>query len=416
MKEIIILLLLLAPAFAVDCSGKTVEFDLRVLDAKFRPIQNAEVWIRYDPGTSFGEKYFTTVPRLTDENGKVHYLIRNQGTTVREIDCTIWAYARVEGINQSISVKALEHGPIIDIQFREVYPINFYVKDQYNAGLSNASVTIGDKLKKTDKNGYAKFHFPKGSHSYLANFEAAKKSGTIVVDEDVDFTVIFPYSNIQVETKDDRGDHIPATITILGETITLHNGIYYSERAYGEYIEYEVVYRGIVKSGMLVPAENAKIEVIYDVHAPTFGEIFAEVVNNRTRLNIQVTDEGIFASGIEVTSMRVNYRLEPADATTPWDSATVFATGFNSFAVEFPQLPPNSIVQFRADVKDRAENRATIDGKFSTLTVRDPDTQNQTDTQKTEPEDQGMPLFYIISGGFIAILAIYLVFRIKSKA
>ena len=416
MRHIFLLLLLTSGVFAEEfCSGKTIEFDVQVLDAKLRGIEGADVWIKYDPGTSFGDKYFTTTPKKTDSTGKVHYKIINQGTNTREIDCTMWIYAQLGNAKETVTVEATKHGSRIDINMGEVYKLDFYVRDQYKVGIPNASVTVGENFQKTDDIGFVRYYLPKGTYKYLTNFGEGKQSGEIKITDDNVFEVIFPYYDIVIEVKDDRGDPLPATLTIFGDSITLHDGRYESNRSYGEYVDYEVVYAGITEFGTIIPSEKPSAEIIYDVHAPTFGNIVAETVNKRTKLTFPLTDDGQFASGVDVTSVKVSYRLEPADATTPWAPATVFATGFNTFAAEFPQLPQNSIVQFRADAKDNAGNRAIVDGKFSTLAESEPVTENQSDTQKTEPEPQEIPLFYILLGVIIVIFTIYLVFRIKSK-
>jgi hypothetical protein len=57
--HLLILMLLVGSAFA-DCIGYNDSFYVRALDAKYRAIEGANVWIKYDRGTSFGDKYFTT--------------------------------------------------------------------------------------------------------------------------------------------------------------------------------------------------------------------------------------------------------------------------------------------------------------------------------------------------------------------
>ncbi len=412
----LLLLLLITTAFAEDfCSGKTDEFDVQVLDANLRPIQNVDVTITYDTGTSFGQQYFTTKVRQTDERGMVHFKIINQGTTIRDIDCTITIFAKLNEVNETEKVEANQHGSIVSVVLENVFPVNFYVKDQFGLGIPNASVTISNRFQKTNNNGFTRIYLPEGEYDYLASYERAKQSGVIVVDDDINFIVTFPFEQLTVNVIDDFGGPLQAKLTIFDETHEMM-GSYTTEKTYGLVVPFEVSYKNEIKTGEIDTQENTSALVIYDIHPPTFGEIIPETVNNRTKLTIPVTDPGEFGSGVDIKSLQVSYRVEPSDATTPFSPATVYTVGFNTFSAEFPELPQNSIVSFRADVKDKVGNRATIEGKFSTLDVEVPDDQNQTNTQENTGSDQGLPLFYIVGGIFVVILAIYLVIRIKSKA
>jgi hypothetical protein len=414
-----ILLLFLSQLAFADCVGYTDEFDVRVLDGSLRPIKDADVWITFDRGTSFGEQYFTTEPRKTDEQGLVYFKILNQGTTVRDIDCDILVTASAGGSTNTTEIEANKHGPIVDVNMADVYPVKFYVRDQLNAGIENASVTIGNNSGKTNQYGYVRYYYKEGTYDYFASYQIASQPGTITVDgADVEFAVIFPWYSISLEVTDDTGEPLPATLNIFNQSLVLSNGRFESERTYSDFIDYKVSYKGIEKSGTIEAAKKPNVEIILDTHAPLFSSITSDTIDGRTRLNIPLTDPGIHASGVDVPTLKVNYRLEPADASTPWNTALVFTTGFNSFAAEFPELPANSIVQFRIEVKDKAGNKATVDGKFSTLTgtTSTNNTQNQTEPQETVEDGQGIPLWVIFVGIIVAILAVYLVIRSKSNA
>jgi hypothetical protein len=411
------LLILSQVAFA-DCAGYIDEFDARVLDGNLVPIEGAEVWIGYDPGTSFGSKYYQTPVRITDSEGKYRFKIINQGTTVRTIDCDIDVSGRIGGSSDKVTVKANQHGPIIDVKLDDVFPVRFYVRDQYNAPVSNASVTVGTVNGKTNENGLMKFYYNKGTYNYLASLEEAKKSGTITIDEEsVDFIVIFEYYDISLDVMDDNGEPLAVTLNMLNQTISLPDGHFEKNNTFGTSVPYQVSYKGIIQSGTIVPEEDPSHEIIFDAHAPTIGEVVTEIVNNRTKFTIPVSDEGSYASGVDVQSMSVKYKLQPADATTPWNTLNVLTSGYNTFSVEFPQLPPNSVVEFRIEVKDNAGNKATKNGKFSTLATAAPsnDTTDHTITQKNVEEPQGIPLFYILGGVIVVILAVIMVIKLRTK-
>ena len=417
-RYIVLFLILSQVAFAADCVGYNDSFDARVLDAKNRPIPGAEVQVKYDRGATFGSQYFTTPVKYTDSQGRVHFHIWNLGTTARKIDCNLYINGSIGGRTGDITVVANEHGPIVDVMLDNVYPVRFYVRDHLRMPIENASVTLGGKADKTDKNGLIKFYYKKGSYSYLVNYLDARQAGTLSVSDDTDFEVLFRYHKVIVDVIDDSGRPLNASIEIFNELFQLDDGHFEYEKTFGEMIPYTVRYKGITKSGSIETSVDPTATVIYDVHAPLFGDMVPQTAANWTKLLIEVSDPGDFASGLDVSSMRVTYRLEPAAPTDPWNTAVVFTTGFNTFTADFPELPPNRIVDFRIEIKDSAGNRADIDGKFSTFQGEVPEdlTQNQTDTHITELEGQEIPLIYIIGGGILVILIVYLVFRIRSLA
>lgn len=416
-RYIVLFLILSQVAFA-DCVGYNDSFDVRVLDAKYRPVPDAEVQVTYDRGATFGEQYFTTPAHYTDSEGKAHFIIFNQGTTARKMDCDIDITGSAGGSKKAVTVVANQHGPIVDVVLNDVYPARFYVRDQLGKPLEDASVTLGTKTGKTDENGLIKFFYKTGSYDYLASYLDARQAGSLAVSDDTEFEVLFTYHGVVVDVVDDTGNPLNATLAIFNESFQLEDGHFEYEKTFGEMIPYSVTYKGIPRTGTIETSIDPTIIVVYDVHSPLFGEITTDIANNWTKLLIGVSDPGDFASGVDVSSIRVTYRLEPADPTDPWNTAVTFTTGYNTFTADFPELPPNSIVGFRIEITDKTGNRADIEGKFSTFRPEIPQnyTQNQTDTQPTGPEEQEIPLFYMIGGGILVILVVYLVFRIKSMA
>src|SRR5271157_4267697 len=87
-RYLVLLLLLISLSYA-DCVGYNDTFQVRVLDAKLRPVENAAVTVTYDRGASFGAQYFTTPFKYTYQNFFLNILIYNQWTGCRAIDCNI---------------------------------------------------------------------------------------------------------------------------------------------------------------------------------------------------------------------------------------------------------------------------------------------------------------------------------------
>ncbi len=401
-----------------DCANYTDSFDVRVLDGNLRPIEGAAVNVTFDRGASFGSQYFTTPLNYTGPTGILHYTIYNQGTPTRPIDCTIWIMANSSGEAKTVTVQANQHGPTVDVAFSDIFPLSFFVRDQYKGPITGAGVTIVNKTKQTDSNGMVKYFLRTGSYDYFASYKTASASGSLNVSNDTEYEVIFPYYKVRIEADDDNGQPLNATLTMLNQTFQIQNGVFESDKIFGESIPFSVDYQGVGQDGVLEPATNPLATVYFDLHSPVFGQITPTMSNNRMRLLISASDPGEFASGLNVTSIKTSYKLEPSDATTPWNNAVTFTTARNQFESDFPELPPNSIVDFRIEIKDMAGNRADIDGKFTTFSESNPqnNTQNQTNTQPPPGQQQGIPLSYIVVGGIIVVLVIFVVFRMKSKA
>jgi hypothetical protein len=415
----LLLLLLVSLSFA-DCAGYNDTFRVRVLDAKIRPIPGAAVTATYDRGVTGGEQYFTTPVRYTGQDGMLDFAIYNQATTAWEIDCDITIDVSIGGSNESLTVTANEHGSVVDVQLNDTYPLKMYVRDQSGIPLPDAAVTVDSLTAKTGADGAASYYFPAGNHSYMASYLDASQAGTLEMTDDTDFVTTFAYYKVGVDVTDDFGNPLAADLTIFNKTFRLEDGHFKSDKTFGEEVPYVVNHDGIVRSGTIAPAVEPDVKVVYDVHSPSISDIKMDMLDARPRLTMTLGDPGTLASGVDVQSAKVVYRLEPADQATPWDNAVLFMSGKDQLTAEFQQLPPDRVVSFRVEIKDKAGNKAEVNGKFTTF-VAQPEvnatnaTQNQTNTQQNPAQPQGLPLSYIVAGTIITVLAVYLVFRMKSK-
>ncbi len=416
-KYLVLLLLILSLSYA-DCIGYNDTFQVRVLDAKLRPVEGAAVTVNYDRGASFGTQYFTTPVQYTDQNGLLDMAIYNQGTLSRTIDCNIVINGSLGGASKSVTITANVHGPVVDVQLN-VSPLKFYVRDQSGVALANASVSVDNITEQTGTDGSAAYTLAAGNYSYLASYLDASQSGILTITDDSEFVVKFAFYKISLNVSDDFGNPLPATITILNNTYTPENGYFENNKTFGQEIPYLVSYMGLEATGAISPATDPNAMVTFDIHAPSITDITANALTASPTLTMAIVDPGTQPSGVDFSSVKVTYQLEPADETTPWDNAVVFTTGRNQVTAEFPQLPSDRVVHFRIDAKDKAGNKAEVEGEFTTsaATVENVtnNTINQTITPQNKPPTQGLPLLYIVAGVIIMILVVYLVIHIKSK-
>ena len=408
----------LASFASASCVGYSDSFDVQVLDANLGAVEGASVVAKFDRGATFGEQYFITQPKLTNANGMVHFDIFNQGTLSRTIDCTITINTSVSGLEKTVSVEADQHGSRVDVKLEDVFPLRFFVRDQLRAPIEGASVFVGNKTNKTDSEGMYKSYFKKGSYNYLASYQDSAQSGKLNITNNTVFEIIFTYRKISIEVTNDAGKPLDATLTIFNQSFQIQNGTFEKEKAYGEEIPYRIEYLGLVHEDKIVPALEPMAVVRFDINSPSFGDIVPQPVNGGYRLKITVKDPNTYASGVDVSSIKVRYKIEPSDATTPWSNAIVFTTARDQFTADFPKLPANSIVKADLEVKDKAGNRAEKEVTFSISTPppSDNETQNDTNTHPEPPQGQEIPLLYIAGSVILLVLAIYLLIRIKSKA
>lgn len=399
LKFFVILFIFILTAYADDsCKSTTDDFSVRILDANLNRVYDGTVWIKYDPGIP-ATPYYQTPPKALDSDGKVHFEVFNQANelTIRSIDCNLIIHVDAGGSSNEITLPFAKHSSIIDVQIKDIYPLDFYVRDDANIPINNASVYVSGITKKTDKTGHTTFYFKNGQYDFLASYMEGKQDGLVTVSAGTQYEVKFHSSPLNVWVFDDQGNALNSNITIFGKTISGTNASF--DRVYGTLFDYSVEYRGITKTGLIDLTKKTDANVIYDLNPPTFGQIEAVETNGFMRLNLPVTDSGKYSSGVDTKSFRVLYKLVPSEATTPYSSAQVYNAGLNLYYADFLNLPPDQIVEFKADVKDKEGNKASIDGRFVTTKTLPT---NTTNIPNPPPNTDSSPLIY----GFVVVLVI----------
>jgi hypothetical protein len=318
----------------------------------------------------------------------------------------------------------IAHSEEIWLTFTDVYPVDFYVIDQRGAVIGNSTVTLNGVTMKTDENGHVRFYAKKSvgseKYEYFVSQKDGKRTGTFQVTDDTSVQVAITQNTITIEVMDDFGTRLPVNLTIANQTYELLDGRFQG-KVFGDDVPYSLTYLGIVKQGHISSIGKPNVREIYDMHAPIFGQIQTDIQNNRARMVIPITDEGTYASGVDPQSLQVYYRPEKSDENTKWERVTTYTTGRNLFAAEFPEFQPNSIVQFKAEVKDNAGNKALVNGRFTTyesgVQIQNGTTQNTTNPPTNGQNQQDLQLIYTIGGVFVLVLCIYFVIRfIKSRS
>jgi len=405
-----LILILLAGNAMADCIGYSDSFDIRVLDAKIRPIEGAMVQVKYDRGASFGDQYFTTEPLATDENGTVHISIHNQGTVNRKIDCEIFMNATTGGAYGEKTIEAGIHGPIVDINVN-AYRTEIEVNDQQGNPLENATVTIGGLSKKTNEYGKVVFYLAAGEVGYLVSYYKGKESGAIPVSDDTHYEVILLKYSISIDAVDDQGNPVDATLTIFDETFVMENGHYEEDNIYGNVVVANLSYMSIKKEITILPAEENEVVVAFDVNAPVIENINTSTIGMRPRMTMKIVDKGEYASGVDEGSIIVSYKILPSAGLDQWTTATTFVSAENTYITDFPEIEFGKIIEFRIEARDNEGNKVVQTGKFVTV-----EEEEDVEIPIEEPEiSQELPLFYIGIGVILIIVVVYIVKHIMSQ-
>jgi len=362
---ITLLFILFSFSFAAECKGYNEELTIRVLDALIRPVDGANVQVTFDRGVPFGEQYLTTKPKQTDENGTVLFAVWNQGIAPRKLDCNIYITAWAGGASNKKTIVAYQHPVIIDV-YLPIYRVLFYVHDQNGRPLANATVFFLNETKTSDEFGRAVFYSKNATSDYYVSYKTGSEGGSVSVKGgDATREAVIPVYQITVFTKDDYGNPLPALISYANETLNAVNGsatlTVYKDVAY-----LKVKHENLEKELTLRPAEEPTKTIFFDLRAPSISDPRQTIANNRVRMSFDVKDEGGYASGLDISSIKVSYRLATDEM---WHSSMTYSLGGDAYGIDFPETQPNAIVEFSVQASDYEGNTAYKKGRFVVSTV-----------------------------------------------
>ncbi|MFH1222575.1 MAG: hypothetical protein V1492_05835 [Candidatus Micrarchaeota archaeon] len=414
---LLFLLLFASMISAVTCIGYQEEFNIRVLDALVRPVSGANVQVTFDRGTSFGEQYFTTAVKKTDDNGLLPMVISNQGTTSRKIDCNIVILASYGSTYTRETIIVNQHNEPVDVRL-PVYRVTFLVHDQKGRPLPNATVFFLNETKKTDAAGSQLFFSQNWTMDYFASYRGGKESGFIDVEGDTVREIVIPVYYITLNIKDDNGVLLPATVIYLNESYAAPEGTV-NFTVYSTEASLNISYGGLQKTVKIKPKYDNSMETIYfDIHAPVVKDIQQQLVGNRVRLLLDIRDDGEQASRLDPSSIRLKYRVLPSEE---WQSVGAFAVGPNKYGVDFPEIEDGRIVEFSIIARDYDGNSVEQQGRF---VIQAGGLQNNTannsgnnsgNQQQNTDKSQEFPWLYVVFGVIFIIIVFYIVKFIREN-
>lgn len=397
MRLLAVLILLLSVSFAAECTGYVGEFTIRTLDALVRPVEGANVQLTFDRGVTFGQQYFTTQPKKTDENGTVLFVISNPGEAPRKIDCSIYVNAWTGTTYAEKTFSALSRPEIIDVLL-PVYRVVFYVRDQNRKPISDASVFFLNETKKTDASGRAVFYSQNATSDYYVSYKSGREGGSFAVRGDVGREVIIPAYPMSVFVNDDYGNPLPAVLSYAGEEINAPNGSA-SFLVYQDRVQLKIRHENIEKEIDVKPAESQTTTVFFDLNSPRISEPRQSLSDGRVRMSFNIKDEGPYASGLDMHSIKVSYRVLPEET---WHRSLTYPLGGDSYGIDFPEMSENAVVEFSVQAADYEGNKAYRNGRFLVSA-----TAQGEDTQKNNVVNEEFPWLYAVLVIIFIIIALY---------
>lgn len=397
MRLLAVLILLLSISFAAECTGYEGEFTIRALDALIRPVEGASVQLTFDRGVTFGQQYFTTQPKRTDENGTALFVISNPGEAPRKIDCNIYVNAWTGTTYAKKTFSALSHPEIIDVKL-PVYRVVFSVRDQNRQPIADASVFFVNETKKTDAGGKAVFYSQNATSDYYVSYKSGSEGGSVAVKGDTERDVVIPVYQMSVFVKDDYGNPLPAVLSCAGEEINAPNGSA-SFPLYQDTVQLKIRHENIEKEISVKPAEGRTKTVFFDLNPPLIGEPAQSLSDGRVRMSFEIKDEGPYASGLDIYSIKVSYRVLPEET---WHHSLTYPLGGDSYGIDFPEMSENAVVEFSVQAADYEGNKAYRNGRFLVSA-----TAQSEDTQKNNVVNEEFPWLYAFLVIIFIIIAFY---------
>jgi hypothetical protein len=391
-------------SFATECSGYSEEnLTIRVLDQLYRPVEGASVQVTFDRGASFGEKYFTTQPKQTDALGNVYFTILNQGTQTRKIDCNIYITAWFGPSYAKKTIEALSHPSINDVVL-PVYRVTFFVHDQQKRPLKNASIFFLNETKQTDEFGRAFFYSQNWTSEYYVSYMGGKEAEYVEVKGDTEREVVIPVYQINVSAMDEYGNPLQASVQYLNQSFQISD----SPATFSVYqylVELTVKYENIEKTITMQPANTLSKVVYFDLHPPTISEPQQNISNGRVRMSFKIIDEGQYASGVDLSSIQVFYKILPDGKE---QKLTAYSLGGSNYGVDFPPIKEGTLVEFVVRAKDNDGNIAYRQGRFVIAQAQEANTTANTTTQQPESKSEDYTFFYAAGVIIFIILAVYM--------
>ncbi len=404
MKTLLSILLfsfLVTSIFAGSCGPQfTDELNVRALDAKNRPIPGVAISITYQ--LSYTKGYTTTTPFLTGEDGQMFIKIQNLENQDHLVDCNFIVTTSYGGTETQNSFTVGAHPPLIDMKM-DVYYLNVNVEDQSGNPLEDALVSVDLFESNTNENGVATLRVFEGEKTIFTNYKGGERQNIVLLDDDLNYDISFFVSALTIYTIDDNGNNLESIVTFQDQTFQTTNGVAILEDIGIQSFEVKVDNEGIEKTLEVDLERELEYTVVFDFTSPLIKSVTDDHTEKLTELSIVLEDPGIHSSGINPSSLSVQY-----DAGDGWKNAKVYLKGGNLYNAELESIPTDSVVFFEIYVEDNDGNSVSLPGNFLVFHAIDGEN-GDTNGNGTQPSDDFdlMGLLMPILGVIVLLVVIY---------
>ncbi len=357
MKNMIFAVAFLA-LLALNYAEFVAALDIQVGDQDLRPIEGAKIEVKYQLSTIQGS--ITTIPKYTDENGRINITIRNVEYNPAKTDKNFQVIATYGGKTSTVSYTIDKHPSTIVLQV-PAYVITVFVRDQKGKVLPGKVTVLGVE-KDTDATGRAVFHVAGGQQEIKVNYNGIEKKVSLDVAADASREFVYPLYDLTVKVVDEQGRPLLATVGKNGEYVNTDvNGEARFTNVPQDSPQITAKYGNLQKNAEpYLPSEN-EVTFAFDVSPPQISNITAQYVSGFVRLRARIKDEGEYSSGFsEDTPFYVDYRVEGNRRQTD-----MYPVGNDHYEAELQTLKKSSEIPYTISASDEDGNRNSVSGMYN---------------------------------------------------
>ncbi len=401
------LLFFASDAFAASCeAGFTDTINIKVIDYKYRPIENAKVTITYQKDQTTGKGYVTTNPRYTPADGKLTETIRNIEIFDNKVRCDVTITAEYDGEIVDKKITAESHYAEIIVRFEDARLLSLKIVDKLGAPIANTQIRINEMYKNTSESGQANIIVNMGIVEVAVPYLSGVITQDIEVTDDTSYTLQAKVYAMNLEVVDDRGDPLVAHIFVEDQEYE-GTGVEIKEIALqNPYVK--VVYGALEKSPPIDLVMETNYVVSFDITPPEIKNVEVERDEDDLRIRFFVYDYGTYATGPNLDETTVSYTI---------GGITEYAVPYvdsGSYIVEMPTPPINTLLRFTITTYDMEGNMNTVNGQYLVTPEAENgdifpptnETNGGEEQPPTEPEDNTL---LIIIGAVVVVVLAYAV-------
>ncbi|MBD3398033.1 hypothetical protein GF412_02560 [Candidatus Micrarchaeota archaeon] len=396
-------LLLSSVSWACE-AGFVDTLNIKVIDHKYRPIEDAKVTVTYQKDRTTGKGYVTTNPQYTGADGKVEETIRNSEVFEDRVECGVTITAEYDGVVVEREIEAQSHSAELQLRFEEAYLLNLKVVDRYGSPIAGTQIRVNEMYRNTSSSGFVAIIVNKGDVDVAVPYLSGVISEEIQVEEDTTYTLQARVYPLNLQVVDDQGDPLVADIIVEDEEYEGSEVEIEEIALQSPYVK--VVYGSLEKTPEIDLASETDYIVSFDLTPPEITNVEVERDEDELRIRFFVYDHGAYATGADLDETTVSYTV---------GGVTEYAVPYvesGSYIVDMPVPDENSLLRFTITTYDMEGNMQTVNGQYL-VTPGEEEEEDGEPIEEEETGEGGQPptgaedntLFIVIGAVVVLVLA-----------